>query len=58
MATHLKVKAHECDICKKKFSTKGNLVSHFRIHLGKINHMVVQFVDNGLLKVLVETSIY
>ena len=33
--THTKVKAHECDICKKKFSLKGNLVKHFRIHLGE-----------------------
>ena len=30
-----KVKAHECDICKKKFSRKCSLVQHFRIHLGE-----------------------
>ena len=35
MLTHTKVKSHECDICKKKFSQKGSLVSHFRIHLGE-----------------------
>ena len=35
MLTHTKVKAHECDICKKTFSLKGNLVRHFRIHLGE-----------------------
>ena len=35
MLTHTNVKAHECDICKKTFSVKGNLVQHFRIHLGE-----------------------
>ena len=35
MLTHTKVKAYECDICKKKFSLKSNLVKHFRIHLGE-----------------------
>ena len=35
MLTHTKVKAHECDICKKKFSHKSDLVTHFRIHLGE-----------------------
>ena len=35
MLTHTKVKAHECDICKKKFSEKDHLVHHFRIHLGE-----------------------
>ena len=35
MFTHTKVKAHECDICKKKFSLRNNLVKHFRIHLGE-----------------------
>ena len=35
MLTHTKVKAHERDICKKKFSQKGDLVDHFRIHLGE-----------------------
>ena len=29
------MKSHECDICKKKFTNKGNLVRHFRIHLGE-----------------------
>ena len=33
--THTKVKDHECDICKKKFSLKCHLVAHFRIHLGE-----------------------
>ena len=33
--THTKVKAHEYEICKKKFSLKTNLVKHFRIHLGE-----------------------
>ena len=33
--THTKIKVHECDICKKKFSTKGSLVRHFRVHLGE-----------------------
>ena len=35
MLTRTKLKAHECDICKKKFSMKGSLVQHFRIHLGE-----------------------
>ena len=35
MLTHTKVKAHECDICKKKFARKESLVKHFRIHLGE-----------------------
>ena len=35
MLTHTKVKAHECDICKKKFTRKFTLVEHFRIHLGE-----------------------
>ena len=35
MLTHTKVNAHECDICKMKFSLRGNLVTHFRIHLGE-----------------------
>ena len=35
MLTHTQVKAHECDICKKKFSVKSSLVTHFRIHLGE-----------------------
>ena len=35
MLTHTKVKAHECDICKKKFSEKDHLVQHFRLHLGE-----------------------
>ena len=35
MLTHTKVKAHECDICKKKFSMKTSLTKHFRIHLGE-----------------------
>ena len=35
MLTHTRVKAHECDIDKKKFSQKANLVRHFRIHLGE-----------------------
>ena len=35
MLTHTKEKKNECDICKKKFSFKHSLVSHFRIHLGE-----------------------
>ena len=35
MLTHSKVKVHECDICKKKFTQKSHLVDHFRIHLGE-----------------------
>ena len=35
MLTHTKVKAHQCDICMKKFTQKSNLVTHFRIHLGE-----------------------
>ena len=35
MLTHTKVKPNECDICKKKFSHKSDLVKHFRIHLGE-----------------------
>ena len=35
MLTHTKVKVHECDICKKIFSLKSDLVKHFRIHLGE-----------------------
>ena len=30
-----KVKAHKCEICMKKFSLKGSLIGHFRIHLGE-----------------------
>ena len=33
--THTNVKDYECDICKKKFTLKGDLVKHFRIHLGE-----------------------
>ena len=33
--THTKIKVHECDICKKKFSHKSDLVDHFRINLGE-----------------------
>ena len=35
MLTHTKIKPHECDICKKKFSTRSSLVRHFRTHLGE-----------------------
>ena len=35
MLTHTKVKAHKCDICKKKFYHKGHIVKHFWIHLGE-----------------------
>ena len=35
MLIHTKIKAHECDICRKKFSRKSHLVQHFRIHLGE-----------------------
>ena len=35
MLIHTKDKAHECDICKKKFSQKSHLVDDFRIHLGE-----------------------
>ena len=35
MLIHTKVKAHECDICRKKFTRKEGLVDHFRIHLGE-----------------------
>ena len=35
MLTHTKERPNECDICKKKFSQKNNLVDHFRIHLGE-----------------------
>ena len=38
MLTHTKVKYHECDICKKTFSLKGNLVKQFRIHLREKPH--------------------
>ena len=33
MITHTKIKAHECDISKKKFTQKTHLVTHFIIHL-------------------------
>ena len=33
MLTHTKVKSHECIICYNKFSQKGDMISHFRIHL-------------------------
>ena len=35
MLTHTKLKAYECDICKRKFSLKSQLVENFRIHLGE-----------------------
>ena len=35
MLIHTKVRARQCDICKQKFSQKGSLVRHFRIHLGE-----------------------
>ena len=35
MLTHTKVKDHECDICKKRFTIKGSLFKHLRIHLGE-----------------------
>ena len=35
MLTHNRVKAHECYICKKKFSMKGSLVTHFQTNLGE-----------------------
>ena len=57
MLTHTKVKAHECGICKKKFSDKSRLVTHFRIHLGE-NLTVVQNVESGIQIVLIDVSIY
>ena len=36
MLIQTKLKAHECGICKKKFSLKDYLVNYFRIHLGEI----------------------
>ena len=35
MLTHTNVKDNECDICKKKFSVKSSLFTHFRTHLGE-----------------------
>ena len=35
MLSHTKVKAHECDNCKKMFYQRSYLVDHFRIHLGE-----------------------
>ena len=35
MLIHTKVKSHECSICYRKFSQKGSLITHFRIHLGE-----------------------
>ena len=35
MLTQGMVKDNECDICKKKFTQKCDLVKHFRIHLGE-----------------------
>ena len=35
MLTHTKEKAHECDICKKMFSGKSILVTHFKIDLSE-----------------------
>ena len=35
MITHTKIKAHECDISKQKFTQKSHLVVHFMIYLGE-----------------------
>ena len=35
MLTYTKVKAYKCIICMNKFSMKGSLADHFRIHLGE-----------------------
>ena len=35
LLTHTNVKDHVCIICCKKFSLKGHLIEHFRIHLGE-----------------------
>ena len=35
MLIHAKVKAHECIICYKTFTQKGDMIKHFRIHLGE-----------------------
>jgi KRAB domain-containing zinc finger protein len=35
LITHSKRKCFECDICKKKFTTKEGLVRHVRIHMGE-----------------------
>ena len=34
MLTHTNEKPHECEVCKKKFSLKSNLIVHRRIHTG------------------------
>ena len=51
MLIHNKVQAHECDICKKNFYTKSDLVKHFRIHLGEKPYgcaeCVKWFTDNS-----------
>ena len=51
MLTHTQVKAHECDICKKKFSEKPHLVKHFRIFLGEKPYDCAE-CGNGILLVL------
>ena len=34
MSTHTNVKAHECEICKKRFSQNVSLNCHIKIHTG------------------------